>query len=303
MPDSLAAEPLDPAIAELASAAVAVGAAPLHEIGPAEARARVSAGDRLCAAGPDLAAVDDVPVGDILVRVYRSRIPGSGRTLVWCHGGGWVTGDLEYSDELCRFLARDADATVVSVGYRLAPEHPFPCALEDVRSAIAWARSSVGGVVAVGGDSAGGALAAACARGTAFQVLVYPVTDHDFTRPSYVAQASGFPIGAAAMRWFWDHYVPDPARRHAASPLRAADLPGLPPAVVVVAGHDPLHDEGVAYARNLRRAGVAVTLLDYPSLVHGFFRLTGAVAAAREATTELTDTVRRLFDPRRDTDQ
>lgn len=294
--------PMDPAVAELARVAAAAGAAPLHEISPVEARARVSAGDRLCSAGPALYSVEDIPVGDITVRVYRPRPTATGRTLVWCHGGGWVTGDLQYSDELCRFLARDADTTVVSVGYRLAPEHPFPRALEDTRSAIEWARSSIGGVLAVGGDSAGGALAAACAPGTDFLVLVYPVTDHDLTRPSYVTRAEAFPVGAAAMRWFWDHYLPDPARRDKASPLRG-DLSGHPPAVVVVAGHDPLYDEGVAYARKLRAAGVSVTLRDYPSLVHGFFRLTGAVPAARTAMTELTDTVGQLFGARTGTDQ
>lgn len=296
------AVPMDPAVAELARAAAAAGAAPLHEISPAEARARVSAGDRLCSAGPALYSVDDIPVGEITLRVYRPRPTSTGRTLVWCHGGGWVTGDLRYSDELCRFLARDTDATVVSVGYRLAPEHPFPRALEDTRSAIEWVRSSIGGVLAVGGDSAGGALAATCAPGTDFLVLVYPVTDHDLTRPSYVTRAEAFPVGAAAMRWFWDHYLPDPARRAGASPLRR-DLSGHPPAVMVVAGHDPLHDEGVAYARKLRAAGVSVTLRDYPSLVHGFFRLTGAVPAARTAMTELTDTVGQLFGSRTGTDQ
>lgn len=290
---------LDPAVAALASMAEANGAPALHTITPAVARDRVRTGDRLCAAGPALDSVTDVPVGDLRVRVYRPR---TGRTLVWFHGGGWVTGDLDYSDELCRFLARDADCTVVSVDYRLAPEHPYPRPLADARAGLAWAAEHVAGdgVLAVGGDSAGGNLAAASARGVAFQVLVYPVTDHDSTRPSYLRHATAFPVGAEDMRWFWRHYVPDVAERDRpdVSPLRSADLSDLPPAHVVVAGHDPLHDEGVAYARKLRAAGVASTVRDYPSLPHGFFRFTGAVPAARAAVDELTDTVGKLFQTR-----
>jgi acetyl esterase len=293
---------LDPAIAAMAPAAAAVP--PLHLISPAEARQRVAAGYALCAAGPSLAAVEDVSLAGVGARIYRPW-RDLGRTLVWFHGGGWVTGDLDYSDELCRFLARDADCTVVSVDYRLAPEHPFPAALDDARAALTRVAEKAGGPMAVGGDSAGGNLAAACtlhARDTggpplAFQILVYPALDHEFTRPSYLRMANGFPMGAAAMQWFWDHYVPDETHRGRpdVSPLRAADLSGLPPAHLVVAGHDPLHDEGIAYAESLRAAGVPVTVADYPSLVHGFFRLTGAVPAARAALSDLTGAVAGLF--------
>ena len=289
---------LDPAIAAMAPAAAVT---PLHLISPAEARQRVVAGNTLCAGGPSV-AVEDVSLGDVDARVYRG---GTGRTLVWFHGGGWVTGDLDYSDELCRFLARDAGCTVVSVDYRLAPEHPYPAAFDDARVALARVAGKSGGPLAVGGDSAGGNLAAACALHArdnggpplAFQVLVYPVLDHDFTRPSYV-RAEGFPMGAPAMRWFWNHYLPDEARRDRpdVSPLRAKDLSGLPPTYLVVAGHDPLHDEGIEYANSLRVAGVEVTVADYRSLVHGFFRLTGAVPAASAAIPELTGRVAKLFD-------
>ncbi len=247
-----------------------------------EMRQRVAAGNALCAAGPDV-DTEEVSLGGVRTRIYYGA---PGRTLVWCHGGGWVTGDLEYSDELCRFLARDAKCTVVSVDYRLAPEHPYPAALNDVRTAL----TSLDGLVAIGGDSAGGNLAAVCAREhcsrLAFQVLVYPVTDHDFAGPS------DLPLG-----WFWDNYVPDVSMRDHPdlSPLRA-DLAGLPPAHIVVAGNDPLHDEGIAYADSLRVAGVPVTVTDYPSLVHGFFRLTDADPAARAAVPELANTVATLFD-------
>ncbi|MEW2354436.1 alpha/beta hydrolase [Spirillospora sp. NPDC029432] len=298
---------MDPVLAAMAEKAAASGLAPLHTITPDEARERVRAGNAACSGGPAVHSVEDaaVPVdgAEIGARIYRPE-PGSARgTLVYFHGGGWVTGDLDYSDELCRHLAHDARCTVVSVDYRLAPEHPFPTPFDDARRALAWAAGHVagGGPLGVGGDSAGGNLAAACAldardRGgppLAFQLLVYPVTDHDFTRGSYAGQADGFPIGAAAMRWFWDRYVPDPAARDdpRAAPLRAADLAGLPPAHVVVAGHDPLHDEGVAYAERLRAAGVPATLRDHADLVHGFFRLTGAVPAARSAVRELSGVV------------
>lgn len=257
----------------------------------AEIRHRVAEGNTVCAAGPDL-ETEDLWLGGVRTRVYHGA---PGRTLVWCHGGGWVTGDLDYSDELCRFLAHDAKCTVVSVDYRLAPEHPYPAALDDTRAAL----TALDGLLAVGGDSAGANLAAVCAREhrsrLAFQVLVYPVTDHDFTRPSYLR--ADLPMGAEVTRWFWDNYVPDVSLRDRpdVSPLRA-DLAGLPPAHIVVAGNDPLHDEGIAYADSLRVAGVRVTVTDYPSQVHGFFRLTGADPAARAAVPSLTDAVRTLFD-------
>lgn len=306
--------PMDPAIVALAEIAAAKNEPPLHEITPEAARERVRAGNRLCAGGPALHAVEDVlvPIGDgsIRARIYRPRAESTGRMLVYFHGGGWVTGDLDYADELCRYLARDSDCMVVSVDYRLAPEHPHPHPFTDAYTALCWAAETVdtNGILAVGGDSSGGNLAAACALHSrdnhgpaiAFQLLIYPVADNDFQRSSYIDQAEGFPIGAAAMRWFFDHYIPDVGMRAhpAVAPLRAADLSGLPPAHVVVAGHDPLHDEGVAYADRLRAAGVRVSLRDYPTMVHGFFRLTGAVPAARTALRELTDVAAGLFDDR-----
>ncbi|MEY9212419.1 alpha/beta hydrolase [Thermobifida halotolerans] len=303
--------PMDPAIAALAATAAAAAAPPLHTISPAEARARVVAGHGACSGGPALHSVTDirVPVADaeIGARVYSPAAGPTRATLVYLHGGGWVTGDLDYCDELCRFVADRLDWTVVSVDYRLAPEHPFPTPLDDAYAVLGHVADTIAGdgPLGVGGDSAGGNLAAACAlrardeHGPAldFQVLVYPVTDHDLTRDSYRTHADAFPIGAESMRWFWDHYLPDAARRDlpAASPLRAVDVGGLPPAHVVVAGHDPLHDEGVAYAERLREAGVRVSLAEYPSLTHGFFRLTGAVPAARAAVDDLVAALRDLL--------
>jgi acetyl esterase len=305
-------DPLDPDLAALRAAAVQRGLTPLSEIALSEARERVREGNRLCAAGPKLYEVRDVTIpsdsGEIDARVYRATAQPPGRTLVYFHGGGWVTGDLDYSDEVCRFLARDADCTVVSVGYRLAPEHSFPVPLEDAYAGLLWASKHVAspGLLAVGGDSAGGNLAASCAiraRDTsgpslAAQLLVYPVLDHDVTRGSYITAAEAFPVGLDSMMWFWDAYAPDVADRNdpALSPLRIRDVSGLPPGHIVVAGHDPLHDEGVAYADRMYRCGIQVTLRDYPSLCHGFFRYTAFVQAARSALGELARALRTHLD-------
>lgn len=298
--------PVDPAIAAVAAAAAA--APPLTSLTPEQARARVAAGNSSCANGPDLRSVRDIrlPVADgqIGARVYTPHAAPRA-TFVYLHGGGWVTGDLDYSDELCRFLADRLAWTVVSVDYRLAPEHPFPTPVNDAYAAVQHVAATIAanGPLGVGGDSAGGNLAAACTLRARdehgprldFQVLLYPVTDHDFTRASYQTHATAFPIGVAEMRWFWDHYLPDPERRDLplASPLRA-ELAGLPPAHIVVAGHDPLRDEGVAYAERLRAAGVEASLAEYPSLTHGFFRLTGVVPAARAAVDDLIDALQLL---------
>ncbi len=265
--------------------------APLVEITPAQARERVSAGDRLCSGGPtDVDTAEVVADHDghrVAVRVYEAA--DATVTLVYAHGGGWVTGDLEYSDELCRFVA-SGGVRVVSVGYRLAPENPFPAAVEDMRAATLWAAGTYG-KIGVGGDSAGGNLAAAAAVSLldhslvslAFQVLIYPVLDTGLTQDSYVSNATAFPIGAADMRWFLDHYVETDPRDVRVAPLRAASLVGLPPTQLVIAGHDPLRDEALEFAQRLTEAGVPVTSELLPSLCHGFLRFTAASSGARAA--------------------
>ena len=265
-------------------------------ITPTEARERVRAGDRLGAGGPSGVETAVVTAehegGQVVVRVYEA--PGATVTLVYAHGGGWVTGDLDYSDELCRFVA-SGGVRVVSVDYRLAPEHPFPAAFEDMLTATRWA-SGTFGTVAVGGDSAGGNLAAAVAVALldepvgplAFQVLVYPVLDTDPTRGSYVSHAGAFPIGAADMGWFIDHYVGTGPRDDVrVAPLRATALAGLPPTHLVIAGHDPLRDEALLFAELLAGAGVPVTAQLLPSLCHGFLRFTASTSAARAARDQL----------------
>lgn len=310
---SAAAVPMDAELQQLASAGRARKLAPLPAITPDEARERIVAGNRLCAAGPEIDSVEDVAVqvkdGEINVRVYRHGNPLA--TLVYFHGGGWITGDLGYSDELLRFLARDTGLTVVSVDYRLAPEHPYPTPLEDAYTALLWAADTVAGKdghLVIGGDSAGGNLAAACAirarnedgPALALQVLLYPVLDHDFTQLSYDLCATSFPLGRADLEHCWDQYLAEVGARNSslASPAREGDLVGLPEALVVVAGHDPLHDEGAAYAARLHEAGIAVRLEEYPELCHGFLRFTGAAAACRTARDQVTasigDAVRRV---------
>ena len=287
---------LDPTFAGLLDAARDTGVAPLAELTPATLRDRVRLGDRLCAPGPDMLDVEDVLVdGTLPVRRYVPQGLRTGAVLVWFHGGGWVTGDLNYSDGFCRMLADGVGCEVRSVDYRLAPEHPFPAAVEDAVRAVLWTADGDRRIV-VAGDSAGANLAAVVtqelrARRTVTmigQVLVYPLLDHDVTRASYRRNV-GMVLGVEDMGWFFDRYVPDPAARDSSrfAPLRSHSMVGLPPAVVAVAGHDPLYDEGIAYVEGLRRARVPVDLLDFGSLVHGFLRFTGPVSAAADAAARI----------------
>jgi acetyl esterase len=269
----------------------------LYELPPAVARDQAAGLAALIGDGPDVATVTDVgiAVGDATIpaRVYAPQ--RSDATVVWFHGGGWVIGGIDTHDAMCRTLANAARSTVVSVAYRLAPEHRFPTALEDAWAALRWAsRTYPSAPLVVGGDSAGGNLAAVCAlrardRGgpaLALQVLVYPVTDHDFTTGSYRERAGDDGLfSRRSMEWFWDQYVPDPVERAnpEASPLRAPDLSGLPPAAVVTAEYDPLRDEGRAYAQRLRDAGVAVMADHYDDMAHPFFAFVNVFERSTEA--------------------
>ncbi|MBX3706329.1 MAG: alpha/beta hydrolase [Pseudomonadales bacterium] len=253
-----------------------------------------------------LAAVADRtiagPTGPIPVRIYTPAGKGPFPVLVNLHGGGWVIGDLDTADAACRDLANTAGCVVVSVDYRLAPEHRYPAAVEDSYAATVWAADNMAalngnGRLAVGGESAGGNLAAVvCQQARAagrpridFQLLLYPVTDCDLTRASYAANGWGYLLETDTMRWFWDQYCPDPARRAepAASPLRAADLGKLPPALVVTAEFDPLRDEGEAYARALEAAGNRVTMRRFDGLLHDFFATAQAFPSSRAAFEEV----------------
>src|SRR5690606_20651174 len=252
------------------------GAKPLHEMTPAEARGLGETLRGLYGPGPQMKQVRDlrVPVdgGDIAVRVLTPTESPRG-VLVYYHGGGWVIGAIDEFDTLGRVLAERTGMTTVLVDYRLAPEHRYPTAVVDSWAALRWVAANRAELAPSGprvdcGDSAGGnisavmALRAKAAGGPAIdlQVLVYPVTDADFDNETYLEPANQLMLTRDAMIWFWDHYAPDPAVRAEpdASPIKAPDLAGLPPAVVLTAEHDVLREEGEAYARRLAWAGVPV---------------------------------------------
>ncbi len=254
---------------------------------------------------PEVARCEDRlipgPEGSMLVRVVWPEARGDLPCLVYFHGGGWTFCSIETHDATCRKLANGAGCVVVSVEYRLAPEHPFPAAAEDAFAATRWVTRHADALgidpqrVAVGGDSAGGNLAAVVAlmardRGElelCHQLLVYPITDHDFETLSYRENAAGPLLTRSMMECFWDFYVPDGARSDPyVSPLRAKSLAGLPPATVITAEYDPLRDEGEAYALRLREAGVAVTASRYDGMIHGFFGFDEVLPAARKAIDE-----------------
>jgi acetyl esterase len=248
------------------------------------------------------------PVGDIPVRVYTPAGAGPHAGVVYLHGGGWVLGTLDAYDVVCAPLARDVPCVVVSVDYRLAPEHRFPAAADDCYAAVRYVAEHAAefGIdparLAVGGDSAGGNLTAVVTQMArekggprlAFQLLVYPATDAAMDTPSYRENGQGYFLTADLMAWFWNHYVPDAATRAnpRVSPLRAGDWRGLPPALVITAEYDPLRDEGEAYAARLKAAGVPVTLTRYAGMIHGFFGFPGAIARGKDAIAEAARALR-----------
>ncbi len=297
---------LDPDIAALVDLVNAQAAAnPDRRNEPPEARREayhqlVSA----VPAGPELASITDRqfdgPESPIGLRVYQPSDPEG--IVVFYHGGGWVIGDLDTHDAVCRHLAQQAGTTVVSVDYRLAPEHPFPAAVNDCYAALNWVdanRQALGhppqAKLAVAGDSAGGnlaAVAALLARDTdgpklAAQLLVYPSVDIDGDYPSRVENGEGYVLTAETMAWFRNHYL---GERDDAdwriSPLHAPSLDGLPPALVMTVQYDPLRDEGAAYAEALSRAGVEVTHTNYDNTVHLFFQLPGLMQSSDRAVAE-----------------
>jgi acetyl esterase len=232
--------------------------------------------------------------------------------LVFFHGGGWVIGDLDTHDGICRMIANRANCGVVSVDYRLAPEHKYPAAAEDAYAALldVHARAEEFGFdgtrIAVGGDSAGGNLSAVVAQmardrggpAVAYQALVYPVCDFSFKTGSYRDNAEGYMLTRDSMRWFWGHYLANDADgiQPYASPLRAESLAGLPPALVITAEFDPLRDEGDAYAARLKEAGVAVKHSPYPGMIHGFFQLAEIIPAGKAAIEEVSAELKKVFE-------
>jgi acetyl esterase len=299
--------PVDPHIAPLLELLATVP--PMHEGSPEEARAafrQLAVGGRQPEHVVHVGSVEDLtipgPAGDLTARVYRPEQDGAVPTVVLFHGGGWVIGDLDTHDNMARSICRDGEAVVVSVDYRLAPEAPFPAAVEDALAATRWVASHLadfGGDdrLAVAGDSAGGNLAAVVAQqlrdaggpALAGQLLVYPAVDVTGEYASRWENAEGYFLDLPTMAWFMDHYAADAALHEdpRISPLRHTDLSGLPPAVVVTAEYDPLRDEGEAYVEALRAAGVPVEVRRFDGMIHGFFDMgafsPGAQAAIDEA--------------------
>lgn len=265
-----------------------------------------------------VAATEDVrfpgPAGDLAARVYRPEAPGPVPTILFIHGGGFVIGDIDTHDNQCRTICCEVGAVVLSVGYRLSPEAPFPAALEDCVAALTWTAEhadELGGDpdrLAIAGDSAGGNLAAVTTRlardagrpSLAAQLLIYPGTDFrdddDSRYPSREQNADGYFLTSEDLRWFSSHYVGTADRMDPRlSPLLAEDLAGLPPSVVVTAEYDPLRDEGEAYAGALEQAGVPVTRVRYEGLIHGFFDLAAISPAAAGAVRETCAELKRLL--------
>ena len=277
-------------------------------VGAVEARQLFIAGRKALAPDPmPIAETRDLaipgPGGAIPARLYRSATTGTLPALVFFHGGGWVVGNIEGHDTACRHLANRADCAVVSVDYRLGPEHKFPAAVEDCFAATAWVAGNAASLgvdpvrLAVGGDSAGGNLAAVVSllardKGTprvACQVLIYPATDAAMRHDSIGRFAEGYVLTRSTMRWFYEQYLrsPEDAADWRVSPLLAPDLSGLPPAYVLTAGYEPLCDEGDAYAARLAAAGVAVTHRRFPGQVHGFAMNGRIIRAAETALDEV----------------
>jgi acetyl esterase len=303
-----------PEVRSLLDALAALGNPPIDERTPQQVREAYGQFSAL-ASRAEIASVTDRtfagPAGDVPVRVYvPTAEPGPRPVLVYFHGGGWVIGDLESHDATVRSLAAASGVTIVAVDYRLAPENPFPAAVDDCLAAVRWVQEPSTAAdlaidparMAVGGDSAGGNLAAVAAQqlrdaGPAlrFQLLVYPVTQMHFSHPSIDENADGYFLTRADMTWFRGHYcAADDWNDPRMSPLLAADeaVRGVAPALVITAEYDPLRDEGEAYAAKLQAAGVDAKASRYDCMIHGFFSMGDLVPEGRAAIDEAAEALR-----------
>ncbi len=283
--------PLHPQSEKFLRQIAELNVAPVHEISVDEARRQMAPIDR---PRVEMSNVVDRSIpsaeADIPVRIFTPNVSddSSVRGIVYYHGGGWVVGDLDTHDGLCRQLAHRSQAVVIAVDYRLAPEHPFPAAANDAFTALQWVCAqrdelSIDGPIAVAGDSAGGNLAAVSAlraredetASVDYQMLIYPIVDCDLDSSSYVEYGEGYFLTRDSMRWFWEQYVGERAWSHPhAAPLRAESLRELPSAFVLTAEFDPLRTEGELYAQRLAAEGVDVTLVQADGMLHGFLRRT-----------------------------
>lgn len=301
--------PVDPQVAAFLERIAALNAPPIYTLSPAEARKTVP---QIPPPYESVAQVEDRRIpgkdGEIPVRIYTPlaavRLPGHGPLpmMVFFHGGGWMVADVQSYEHLARIFANAMGCIVVSVEYRLCPEHRFPAGLEDCYAATVWSAENaraLGGDprgIVVCGDSAGANLAAAVSlmardrQGPpiAWQLLIYPVADNNFDTVSYQQNATGYMLTQAAMRWYWEAYLPPGSTEpppYAA--ILKADLKGLPPAHVITAEFDPLRDEGEAFVERLKMAGVPVTFKRYDGMIHGFVRRTDLFATAGVAIKEM----------------
>lgn len=306
---------IDPQAREVMAYLAGLGLPSIDKISPAEARRQYrEVRATLRPPAPDLSEVRDLNAdgkgGPIALRLYR---PAEGMlpAFVYFHGGGWVTGDLDTHDVVCRQIARGAGAVVIAVDYRLAPEHPFPAASDDAWSATTWIAAHADDLgidparIAVGGDSAGGGLAATVAvmardsrkLRLAHQVLVYPVVDLRAGSDSYSKYAEGYLLTRAGMKWYIAQYAPTPQAVNdwRASPLLAPWVHSVAPTLIVAAELDPLVDEGEAYARRLRGARVPVDYQVIPGMIHGFLTMGGKVDAANRTIATIAAALRQAF--------
>lgn len=313
--------PLDPQVEALLGELAALGYPALEDCSPEEARRNLasridgfSETEDIVLSRDGVAPAEELPGGldAIAYREYRPNDSPVLPALVYFHGGGWVIGDLDTHEAVCRAFANAAGCAVFSVDYRLAPEHKYPAAADDCYAFTRWLaeNSAREGVddrrIAVGGDSAGGNLAAVVAlmaRDSGLpklccQLLIYPVTDYCLETPSYLENAEGYGLTLAGMRWFWDHYLGSESdgSEFKASPLQAESLAGLPPAYVITAGFDPLRDEGDAYAARLIEAGIPVELDRYEGMIHGFCVYLGRLEQAGVSVARMSAALRRAFD-------
>ena len=296
--------PLHPEVQALLRQFEALGDPPLESSTPEAVRALRAS--RIRPPTVTLAEIRDVDAAGVSARLYRPSTDATLGLLVFFHGGGWVLGDIETHDHVARALAAGSGCAVLSVDYRLAPEHPFPAGLDDAFAVCAWAHENARSLgcdpdrLAIGGDSAGANLAAVVTQSGRvpfrFQLLVYPVTDARGGTASYEELADGFWLTRAGMRWFLEHYLSggegsssDPR----VSPLLADDdaLAASPPTLVITAELDPLRDEGEAYAERLRAVGVAAEATRYDGMIHGFFSFGDLLADGRRAVTQAAEAV------------
>jgi acetyl esterase/lipase len=298
---------LDPEIQPILDMMNAAPGPPTHLVPVDQARAaHDSETAEMSGPGQEVAEIRELlapgPAGPIPIRLFRPDREGALPLVAYLHGGGWVMGSLDGFDPVCRALANASGAIVASIDYRLAPEHPFPAAPDDVRAAVRWLAAQAAELGAdpsrlgIAGDSAGGNLAAVTARRLRdegdsplrFQALVYPVCDSGLNTPTYRDKGEGFGLTALSMKRYWEFYLDGADGRQAdASPLAVDDLSGLPPAFVLSVRDDVLCDEGESYARALEAAGVPVTLRRYDGAVHGFFRWLAKAELSRRAVAEV----------------